>query len=53
MRSERIIDITPSVERTLPVPTFANLQARANANDRERGGAAGTAPAAGNAEHDL
>jgi len=51
MRGERIIDVTPSVERSLTVATFAHLQARANANDRERGGAAGTAPAAGDPKH--
>ena len=51
MRSERIIDITVCVARSLPVAPLAHLQARSGAYNRERGGAAGTAPAAGNAEH--
>jgi len=53
MRGERIIDITVGVARALPVAPLAHLKARAGADDGERGGAAGTAPAAGNAEHDL
>ena len=53
MRGERIIDIAVCVARALPVATFAHLEARAITDDRERGSAAGTAPAAGNAEHDL
>jgi len=51
MRGERIIDVTPSVERALPVPSLAHLETRAGANNGERGSAAGAAPAAGNAEH--
>jgi len=51
MRGERIIDVTPSVARALTVPPLAHLEARAVTDDRERGSAAGTAPAAGNAEH--
>ena len=51
MRGERIIDVTPSVERAPTVAPLAHLQARAGADDGERGGAAGAAPAAGNAEH--
>ena len=53
MRGERIIDVTPSVERSLPVATFAHLQARSGAYNRERGGAAGTAPAAGDPEDET
>jgi len=52
VRSERVIDITVCVERALTVAPLAHLKARSGTNDRERGGAAGTAPAAGNAEHD-
>ena len=51
MRGERIIDVTPSVERALTVAPLAHLKARSGTNDRERGGAAGTAPAAGDPEH--
>ena len=51
MRGERIIDVTPSVERAPPVPSLAHLETRAGANNGERGSAAGAAPAAGNAEH--
>jgi len=51
MRGERIIDVTPSVERALTVAPLAHLETRAGADDRERGGAAGTAPAAGDPEH--
>ena len=53
VRSERVIDITVCVERALTVAPLAHLETRAGADDRERGGAAGTAPAAGSAEHDL
>ena len=53
MRGERIIDIAVCVARALTVPPLAHLQARAGADDRERGGAAGAAPTTGNAEHDL
>ena len=51
VRGERIIDIAVCVERALPVAPLAHLEARAGADNGERGGAAGTAPAAGNAEH--
>jgi len=53
MRGERIIDVTPSVERALTVAPLTHFQARAigGADDGEGGSAAGTAPAAGNAEH--
>ena len=51
MRGERIIDVTPSVERALTVAPLAHLETRAGADDRERGGAAGTAPAVGDPEH--
>jgi len=53
MRGERITDITPSIQRALAVAPLTHLKARASADDRERGGATGAAPAAGNAEHDL
>jgi len=53
MRGERIIDVTVCVARALPVAPLAHLKARAGADDGERGGAATTAPTAGNAEHDL
>ena len=54
MRSERIIDITVCVTRALSPLAFAHLEARAigGADNGERGGAATTAPTAGNAEHD-
>ena len=51
MRGERIIDVTPSVERALTVAPLAHLQALSGAYNRERRGAAGTAPAAGDPEH--
>jgi len=51
MRGERITDITPSIQRAPAVAPLADLQTIAGADDRERGGAAMTAPAAGNAEH--
>jgi len=51
MRGERIIDVTVCVARSLTVAPLAHLQARSGAYNRERRGAAGTAPAAGNAEH--
>jgi len=53
VRSERIIDITVCVARSLPVAPLAHLKTRAisGADNGERGSAAGTAPAAGNAEH--
>jgi len=51
MRGERIIDVTPSVERALTVAPLAHLQARSSAYNRERRGAAGTAPAVGDPEH--
>jgi len=55
MRGKRIIDITVCVTRALSPLAFAHLEARAigRADNGERGGAAGTAPAAGNPEHDL
>jgi len=53
MRSERIIDITVCVARSLPVAPLADLEARAigGADNGERGGAARTAPAASEPEH--
>jgi len=53
VRSERVIDITVCVARALTVAPLAHLDARAigGADDGERGGAAGAAPTAGNAEH--
>jgi len=51
MRGERIIDIAVCVARSLPVAPLAHFETRASTNDRERGSAAGAAPAAGNAEH--
>jgi len=51
VRGERIIDVTVCVARSLPVAPLAHLEARAVTDDRERGSAAGAAPAAGNAEH--
>jgi len=53
MRSERITDTTPSIQRTLTVAPLAHLETRAisGADNGERGGAATTAPTAGNAEH--
>jgi len=51
MRGERIIDVTPSVERAPAVFALAHLEARASADDGECGSAAGAAPTAGNAEH--
>ena len=53
MRSERIIDIAVCVERALSPAPLARLEARAigGADNGERGGAAGAAPTAGNAEH--
>jgi len=53
MRGERIIDITVCVARSLPVAPLAHFEAITGADNGERGGAATTAPAAGNAEHDL
>ena len=51
MRGERIIDVTPSVERAPAVAPLAHLETHAGADDGEGGSAAGAAPAAGNAEH--
>jgi len=53
MRGEGIIDITVCVQRALTVAPFTHFETRAiaGADDRERGGAAMTAPTAGNAEH--
>jgi len=51
MRSERITDITPSIQRALAVAPLADLQTIAGADDRERGGAATTAPAASDPKH--
>ena len=51
MRSERIIDITVRVARSLPIPSLAHLKTHAGADDGERGSAAGAAPTAGNVEH--
>jgi len=51
MRGEGIIDITVCVQRALTVAPFTHLQPRASANNGERGGAAATAPAAGDPEH--
>jgi len=51
MRGERIIDVTPSVERALAVAPLARLKARAGAYNREHGSAAGAAPAAGDPKH--
>jgi len=53
MRGERIIDITVCVARAPAVAPLTHLEASAGADDGEGGGAATTAPAAGNAEHDL
>jgi len=44
VRSERIIDIAVCIERALAVPPLADLQTIAGADDRERAGAAATAP---------
>jgi len=51
VRGERIIDIAVCIERAPAVAPLADLQTIAGADDRERGGAAMTAPAASNAEH--
>ena len=51
VRSERVINITVCVERALAVAPLTHLETRSGANDRERGGAATTAPAAGDPKH--
>jgi hypothetical protein len=51
MRGERIIDITAGVARALAVAPLAHFEVRTGANDRERGSAAGAAPAAGDPKH--
>jgi hypothetical protein len=51
MRGERIIDIAVCVARSLPVAPLAHFETRASTNDRERGSAAGAAPAAGDPKH--
>jgi len=51
MRSERIIGIAVCVERALAVAPLAHFEVRTGANDGERGGAAGAAPAAGDPKH--
>jgi len=53
MRSERITDITPSIQRALAVAPLTHLETRAigGTDNGERGSAAMTAPAAGDPEH--
>jgi len=53
VRGERIIDVTPSVERAPTVAPLTHLETRAigGADDGERGSAAVTAPAAGDPKH--
>jgi len=51
VRSERIIDIAVCVQRALAVAPLTHFQARAGADNGERGSAAGAAPTAGDPEH--
>jgi hypothetical protein len=53
MRGERIIDIAVCIERAPAVAPLTHLETRAigGADNGERGGAAMTAPAAGDPEH--
>ena len=51
VRGERIIDVTPSIQRAPAVAPLADLQTIAGADDGERGSAAVTAPATGDPKH--